>query len=584
MQSARVLGMGRRQRSARKFLGRMILSATIAASAGIPLRVTAQTEPRVRVTTRLVSLNVVVTDRHGRPVRGLTKDDFMIRDGGRAQKISYFSVESGEEPPAPAKLPNNTFTNVLAQRGKTPHSVVVILFDALNTQWKSQAFSLNRLRTMLRQLRPEDHVGLYVLGDQLKVLHDFTQDSSELIAAIRRYDARHAAAKASLPASAPRADTALDLFLTGNYNTYQFYRERENRVVREQGGFLDPPSRGTGRQIRANQISTQAALQEIRGHMAGVAGRKSVVWITDTLSDDGALITNPMHSIPSEYELNLDYIARQFNDVGISIYPVSAEGLIPVPVRWEPGGFVQDYGPIEEGNMQHLSMQDLAKNTGGRAIYDRNDVETGALRALEDARFSYSLAYYPDNLTSKAEFRALKVVVRVPGANILARKGYYAKPERYYAGNYPTSVRLSDQARIRLMRQLAESPLDATAVPITAELSLIGDKNPRDVEARVTCDPASLVSFTDAGRWRGELDVMYIELDGRNTVLDATHDEVKLDFSPDEFQSVANSGVRFEEKLPSFASAAMLTIIVRDTASGTVGSLHIPLTHAEPVN
>lgn len=571
--------MGRSSSPAGAILFSIAAFAFIAIPAGSP-SVSAQTPPQVRVITRLVSLSVVVTDRHGQPIRGLTKDDFAIFDEGQAQKVSFFSVVTGDAPPPPAAIPQNTFTNILAQRGAAPQSVVVILFDAINSQWNSQGFALNRVRTFLRKLHPEDHVGLYVLGSQLKVLHDFTQDSSELIAAIRRYDANRGAAKQQRSNPGQDANSALDLFQEGKYNTYEYYRERENRrsVNRR---FADPASLGAGPQMLANSANTQEALRAIRGHMAGVPGRKSVVWVTDTIRSDGALITNPMHSIPADYSLNLRYLARQFNDVGIAIYPVSGEGLLPVPVHWEPGGFVQDRGAIEVENQQHLTMRELAERTGGRAFVDRNDVETGVRHALEDARFSYSIAYYPDQPNPVAEFRKVRVKVKIPGATVLTRNGYYAKPDAFYASLHATITPISEEGRVRLMRGVAESPLDATAVPITAHLELIGERKPRDIAAKITCDPSALVSFADSGRWVGELDVMYMELDANDAVLNATHNEVKLDFTPEQFQKISNEGMQLNATLPSLANASVLAIILRDAASGAIGSLHIPLTHAE---
>src|ERR1700704_632689 len=78
-------------------------------------------QPILRVTTRLIQLNVVAQDRHGNPVTDLTKDDFVLRDAGKDQKISVFSIERSDSAPTSAMvgghvvagqvLPPNTFTN-----------------------------------------------------------------------------------------------------------------------------------------------------------------------------------------------------------------------------------------------------------------------------------------------------------------------------------------------------------------------------------------------------------------------------------------------------------------------------------------
>src|ERR1700676_1247726 len=95
-------------------------------------------QPILRVTTRLIQLNVVAQDRHGNPVTDLTKDDFVLKDAGNAQKISVFALEradAGPEAPVGGRvmagptLPPNTSTNRVEQQ--KVGAVTVILFDIL---------------------------------------------------------------------------------------------------------------------------------------------------------------------------------------------------------------------------------------------------------------------------------------------------------------------------------------------------------------------------------------------------------------------------------------------------------------------
>src|SRR5579863_10780446 len=52
----------------------------------------AQKPPIIRTTTRIINVSVVVTDREGQPVEGLTKDDFQILDNGHPEKVAFFST------------------------------------------------------------------------------------------------------------------------------------------------------------------------------------------------------------------------------------------------------------------------------------------------------------------------------------------------------------------------------------------------------------------------------------------------------------------------------------------------------------
>ena len=101
-------------------------------SAGNP---TVQTQP-LRVTSRLVQVNVIVEDKNGRPITGLTKKDFMILDQGQPQTIASMSEQtikltsSVDTLAAPAP---NFYSNRFQERYGVPPSVSVILLDALNT-------------------------------------------------------------------------------------------------------------------------------------------------------------------------------------------------------------------------------------------------------------------------------------------------------------------------------------------------------------------------------------------------------------------------------------------------------------------
>ncbi len=101
-------------------------------------------QPVMRVTTRLVQVNVIVQDKKGNPVTDLTRDDFQVLDEGQEQAIRIFSVESNQPlPTQPEPLPPNTFSNRLEQRAGAVTSVTAILLDGLNTRFSDQAYARN---------------------------------------------------------------------------------------------------------------------------------------------------------------------------------------------------------------------------------------------------------------------------------------------------------------------------------------------------------------------------------------------------------------------------------------------------------
>jgi VWFA-related protein len=85
------------------------------------------------VTARLVQINVIVNDKHGNPITGLTKEDFILLDNKQPQEIQFLSAETNlprGQPEAP--LPP---TNRFSEQASVPASVTVTLLDALNTEF-----------------------------------------------------------------------------------------------------------------------------------------------------------------------------------------------------------------------------------------------------------------------------------------------------------------------------------------------------------------------------------------------------------------------------------------------------------------
>jgi hypothetical protein len=129
--------------------------------------------PLLRATTRIVKISVVVTDANGQPVTNLSENDFTVFDDGHPQQITFFSpIDNSVPVSAAVPLAPNTYTNNPESKGDPP-SVTILLFDTLNSKWTSQGYGLNRVRDFLRQIQREDHIGVYVLGDDLIALHRF---------------------------------------------------------------------------------------------------------------------------------------------------------------------------------------------------------------------------------------------------------------------------------------------------------------------------------------------------------------------------------------------------------------------------
>src|SRR5260370_23024485 len=154
----------------------------------------------IRATTRLVQVDVVVTDSSGHPVKDhLSEKDFTIFEDGKPQKVSYFSFqqfEGQEKPqlPQPSQLPPHVATN----RPELRRSVgppIILLLDGINKPVENQMVVRQQmLKFLADHFDPQVRIAVFLLGNELTVLQDFTSDPTLLTAALQKYRSQGSAA------------------------------------------------------------------------------------------------------------------------------------------------------------------------------------------------------------------------------------------------------------------------------------------------------------------------------------------------------------------------------------------------------
>jgi VWFA-related protein len=228
-----------------------------------------QPEPVIRSSVRLVQVSVVVEDKKGNPVTGLKQDDFTVLDEGRPQQIAFFATAAQAPEPASLQpvhlLPPNVFTNRYDLKGQTPPgAITVVLFDALNTSSQDQSYVRKEVIHFLQTLKPEDHVAVYGLTTQLLILHEFTRDSADLVAAAQRFTPKE------LAAFDATHTPDVDLVSLGADPQWSHLQDSLNNSNQQISDYY-----------KANRVQiTLGALEAIANHVSGIPGRKSLVWIS----------------------------------------------------------------------------------------------------------------------------------------------------------------------------------------------------------------------------------------------------------------------------------------------------------------
>jgi VWFA-related protein len=514
--------------------------------------------PQIQVSTHLVQIGIIVRNNNG-PVADLTKDDFVVLDRGKPQKISVFSIESSESAPQPAQpLPQNTFSDLPQYAASTSRSVTIVLLDNLNSLsgnghetlesgplWMEDLALANakaHLIEFIRTLDAKDRMAIYGLSETLHVLCDFTSDRDRLLTVLKNYDTTP---KTNREAAEP-----------GGYHTPVPGKEFNDNMDAQALEFAAATN-----ERRAMQ--TMAALQSIASHVANIPGRKNLVWLTANLPFSGAALARIL--VPAQ----------------IAAYPVDARGLLPRAVPDSANDAVAsgsklssalglDKSPAQADQPIGVdTMQKIAEDTGGRAFVNTNDVTSAIRKAVEDSAVTYNLGFYIDSDTLDGKFHELKVQVHRSGLNLRYPKGYFALKD---------APATQDDRHNNFLIAI-KSPLDSSAIPLEVEVDRVNQPTPNSIALSGSIGIHDL-QLVQSGEVRtGALDITVIEQDETGKVLRESANRINLRFTEKQYPAILKSGITFRKSVQPQSGATTLRVLVQDPSTAAIGSLIIPLAH-----
>src|ERR1700738_3268034 len=302
----------------------------------------------LKVTTRLVTVDVVARDRHGNPVRDLTAKDFQISEQSGShksqQQIASFrlldrSLINAPDPERAAlQLPAGVYTN-LASTKSLSAPPTILLVDGLNTDATTQLQVRQQMLRLLAAAPSDVPMAVFLLGRELRLLQSFTTDTKLLHAAAQRAlsleatnlqakDARDdtlshsslleqmagAEGQSDVPGGAPA--------LGSNSNALLARRALElQRFEREQ----------YAESMDVRVKLTFDALRVIARHVSGYPGRKNLIWLSSAfplaITPDANLTMVAKFSGMRNYGAEMSAVASALTDAQIAVYPVDPRGM-----------------------------------------------------------------------------------------------------------------------------------------------------------------------------------------------------------------------------------------------------------------
>jgi VWFA-related protein len=534
---------------------------------------------------RLVTVSVVVEDKKGNPVTGLKKEDFTVMDDGKPQQIAFFTpaaqvpAQSQQQAPQRASLlPPNAFTNRFDLKGQDPPgTATVVLFDLLNTSPQDQSFVRKEVIHFLQSLKPQDHVAVYGLTNQLFILHEFTRNAEDLVAAAQKLSPKELAAFDSTHTP------PLDLVSLGADTQWTALQDAVNNANDQ---IADQ------RNIDRAAV-TVGALDAIANHVSGIPGRKSLVWIsggfpiqigTATIGtpgyvgppDVGDKSTANRYPGPGRLDNKLDDLVKlaadSLNRSNMAMYAIDAKG-----VELDPSTDASSRGhrlskPVRDTSILNTeqdardSAKLLADRTGGLAFFGNNDIRGAMRRAFDDGRYAYNVAFYPNHGQWNGEYRKLKVQVKGEGLRLRYRTGYYAFADR----TDPNTVVAA------ALEEAAGSPLDATNLGMIITGKPGGKGASGTVEIHIGIDPKQLLLRSSDGRRKGGLDLFFLQRDATGASVAAEKQHIDLNLEDKQYEYLAKAAMVLDRHLVIVPQSTEVRIVLRDAGSGSMGSVTVP--------
>jgi hypothetical protein len=221
----------------------------------------------------------------------------------------------------------------------------------------------------------------------------------------------------------------------------------------------------------------------------------------------------------------------------------------------------------------HLEMDELAKQTGGRAYYNTNDLKLVMQQSLENGSHYYTIAYVPQRQNWDSKYRHIKIQLARPGLEAEYRKGYFGSPEKQPA---------QDAALADFLGALQPATPQSTMLLLKARVSLPDSDH---AKVRIDCivDGAG-VEFTPGDRDRKNAKLQFVTVawdQNLKAVVNASHN-VELSLTPDKYEKAVHNGIAAHQELQLEPGTYSVRLGVMDYGSKRIGTVDIPLQIGEP--
>lgn len=331
---------------------------------------------------------------------------------------------------------------------------------------------------------------------------------------------------------------------------------------------------------------TLAALNSLARTLAGYPGRKNLIWMSSAFPEQLLSVGLGMRSQSSfrNYSEEVERTANALSNARVAVYPVDASALVNYGVNsslsnTDANG--NDTGPVamlserttEDQSARHATMNSIAQETGGKAFYGTNDLESAIRNGMEDGATYYTLGYYPENKNWDGKFRRIVVKTNRPAVKLRFRQGYFASDPKGYAKT-DAKKQAMDMGQALSM----DYPI-STALLFRAQVIPPSEKTQNKVLIYYGVDAHAMgFELQDDGLQHASLDCAVRPFTSKGNPLQPQAQTFNAGLKPEDFQTVMQRFFPCSQSLDLAAGEYVLRLAVRDNATGLIGTASAKVT------
>jgi VWFA-related protein len=539
---------------------------------------------------RLHNLDVVVTDKKGTPVRGLTKDDFVVVENGANQEVTNFAIYDSQSTvveSTPQSAPNDA-------SAEAPTSVVsappprrfVFFIDDLGLQKMARQRLFKNLKSFVEQMREGDLAAVVRPTTQVKVVQEFTGDRAALEKVLQTVIDESGE---SFLGSKQEITNLRWRIKTAGTPGLRFIAKRE---------YADAAARRV--EHRLGQV------RALTSSLGGLPGKKVVILVAMGLSTKPGseawdlaelLRMNVMADadfnavVPDELDVAQDReggfnpiihdltkpiadIARSAAANGVTIYALepdvpldfSVRGAASIPPvatrggqsRADPRAELQPAFQMDFIQNAAATLTSLTEKTGGRWFRGMSSIDDAFRQVSDDVNFYYSLAYRATGETDKARAVTVKVRNR-PELHVRTRSEVMEKS---------TDREMTDLVVASLLYPRTVNELGIGVTPGKPQKDRGLYTIPLDVVI-----PLKNLTFLpiDGGKYAASFDMHYAAAGEQRDFGTGGKQEQRIELSPEQYAHVRDIAYRYKTAIQVSPGRARIAIGILDAATKLTG-------------